>query len=74
MQIVKAVYEKDNSSIGKKTIQIFKQNPVPNGYHIISETSDVLESGYYESPLGYNYVDLFLNKLIKLEKKKNFWL
>ena len=34
---------------------------------------DVLESGYYESPLGYNNVDWFVNKVIKLEKKMAFY-
>ena len=37
--------EKDNSKIGNKTTNIYKQNPVLNGYHIISELEDVLESG-----------------------------
>ena len=46
--------EIDNSSIGNKTTNIYKQNPVPNGYHIIYEMEDVLKSGYYESPLGYD--------------------
>ena len=44
--------EKDNSKIGNKTTNIYKQNPVPNGYYIISELEDVLESDHYESPLG----------------------
>ena len=30
---------------------------------------DVLESGYYESPLGYNNVDWFVKEVIKLENK-----
>ena len=29
--------KKDNSSIGNKTIIIYRQNPVLNGYHILSE-------------------------------------
>ena len=29
---------------------------------------DVLESGYCESPLGYNIVDWFVKEIIKLEK------
>ena len=41
--------EIDNSSIGNKTTINFKQNPVFNGYHIISELEDLLKSGYYES-------------------------
>ena len=39
--------EKDNSSIGNKTTNIYKQNPVLNGYCIISEIEDVLQSGYH---------------------------
>ena len=31
-----------NSSIGNKTTNIYKQNPVLNGYHIISERDGVL--------------------------------
>ena len=49
--------EKDNSSVGNKTTNIYKQNPVLNGYPIISELEDVLKSGYYKSSLGYDNVD-----------------
>ena len=63
--------EKDDSKIGNKTTNIYKQKPVLNGYNIISELNDVLESGYYESPLGYDNVDWFVQEVIKLEKK---WL
>ena len=34
---------------------------------------DVLESGYYESPLGYNNVDWFVKENIKLENKMAFY-
>ena len=34
---------------------------------------DVLESGYYESPLGYNNVDWFVNEIIKLENQMAFY-
>ena len=44
-----------------------------NGYHIISEVEDVLKSGYYESPLGYDNVDWFVNEVIKLENKMAFF-
>ena len=37
--------ENDNSSIGNKTTNIYKQNPVLNGYHIEYELEDVLKSG-----------------------------
>ena len=35
--------EKNNTSIGNKTTNIYKQNPVLKGYHIESELEDVLE-------------------------------
>ena len=63
--------EKDNSIVGNKTTNIFKQNPVLNGYRMVSEMEDVLQSGYHKSPLGYDNVDWFVNEVIKLEKK---WL
>ena len=60
--------ENDNSITGNKTTNIYKQNPILNGYHIVSELEDVLKSDYYKSPLGYNNVDWFLDEVIKLEK------
>ena len=65
--------EKDNSIIGKKTTKIFKQNPVQNGYHIITELEDVLNSGYYKSILGDNNVNWFVNEVIILENKVVFF-
>ena len=65
--------EIDGSNIGGKTTNIYKQNPVLNGYYIISELEDVLESGYYESPLGYDNVDWFFKEVIKLENKMAFY-
>ena len=56
---------KDNSSVGIKTTNLHKQNPVPNGYHVMSELEDVLKSGYYESAFGYDNVDWFVNEVIK---------
>ena len=57
--------EKDNSCIGNKTTDIYKQNPVLKGYYIISELDDVLKSGYHKSPLGYDNVDWFVKELMK---------
>ena len=37
--------EIDNFSIRNKTNNIYKQNPIPNEYYIISESSNVLKSG-----------------------------
>ena len=34
---------------------------------------DVLESGYYESPLGYDNVYWFVKEVIKLENKMAFY-
>ena len=65
--------EKDNSVIGNKTTNIYKQNPVLNGYHIVSELEDVLKSDYYKSLLGYNNVDWFVNEVLKLENKMAFF-
>ena len=36
--------EKDNSIVGDKTTNIYKQNPVLNEYHIVSELYDILKS------------------------------
>ena len=44
-----------------------------DGYHIISELEDVLKSGYYKSPLGYDNVDWFVDEVIKLENKMTFY-
>ena len=65
--------EEDGSKIGNKTTNIYKQKPVPNGYYIISELEYILESGHFESPLGYNNVDWFVKEVIKLENKMAFY-
>ena len=57
--------EKDNSSIGNKKTNIYKQNPIPNRYRIVSELEDVLQSSYYKSLLGYNNVDWFVDEVTK---------
>ena len=65
--------EVDGSSLGKKTKNIYKQNPVLNSYYILSELEDVLESGYYECPVGYDSVDWFVNVVITLQNKMSFY-
>ena len=65
--------EEDNSKVGDKTTNIYKQKPVLNGYYIISELEDVLESRYYESPLGFDNVDWFVKEVLKLENKMAFY-
>ena len=47
----------DNSSCSYKTTNNYHQKPVCNGYYIVSKLNDVLKSGYYHSPLGYENVD-----------------
>ena len=64
---------KDNTCIGNKTTNIYKQNPVLNGYHVVSELEDVLKSDYYKSPLGYDNVDWFVDEVLKLENKMAFY-
>ena len=61
--------EIDNTAIGNKTTDVYKQNPILNGYHIISELDAILKGGYYESLLGYDKVDWYVNEVTKLEKE-----
>ena len=65
--------EIDNSNIGNKTTNIYKQYPILNGYEIISELKDVLKSGYHKSPLGYKNVDWLVDEVIKLENIMAFY-
>ena len=62
----------NNTHKVSKTTNVYKQNPVPNGYNILSELNDVLESGYYNSRSGYNNVNCFVEEVIKLENKMAF--
>ena len=72
-----ADFENDNeidiSSIVNKTTKIYRQNPILNGYYILSELKDVLKRGYYKSSLGYDNVDWFVIEVIKLENKLAFY-
>ena len=65
--------EKEDNIIVNKTSNIYQQNPVINGYYVISEFEDVLKNGYYESLLGYDNVDWFVNQNIKLENQMTFY-
>ena len=67
----KADNEKDSSSIGNKTTNIYTIWYI--GYELSSELEDVLKSDYYKSPLGYDNVDWFVNEGIKLENKMAFY-
>ena len=64
----------DNTHISNKTTNIYKQNPVLNGYYIISDLEDVLKSDYYKSPIGYDIVDWFLDEVLKKENEMAFYL
>ena len=44
-----------------------------NSYYNISELDAVLQSGYYQSPLGYDNIDWVVNDVKKLENKMNFY-
>ena len=65
--------KKENIKIGDKTTNIYKQEPVCNGYQIVSELEDVLKTEYHKSPLGYENVNWFVDEIIKLENEMNFW-
>ena len=72
MQISKLIIKKNNI-IGDKTTNIYKQEPVCNGYHIVSQLDHVLKNGYYKSPLGHENVNWFVDEIIKLENQINIW-
>ena len=55
--------EKDNSSVSNKTINIYKQNSVLNGYRIVSGMETASKGDYYKSTLGYNNVVRFVNEV-----------
>ena len=63
--------EIDNSNVGNKTTNIYKQNPKLNGYRVESELDNVL-SDYYKSPLGYNIVDWCEEEVMNSESKMAF--
>ena len=64
MLISKLIMKENYISIGKKTTIFYKQNPVVNSYHIISELEDVLKSDSYKSPLDYDKVYWFVNEVL----------
>ena len=70
---VEADNEIHGSNMGNKTTAICKQNPVFNGSYVISDLEHKLKSGYYESPLGYDNVDWFVEEITKLENKMAFY-
>ena len=56
-----------------ETTNLYKQNPMLNGYHNISEVEDVLKSGYHESTLGYDNIGWYVNEVMKLKNKMAFY-
>ena len=65
--------KKENTNIGDKTTNIYKQEPVCNGYQIVSDLEHILKTEYHKSPLGHENVDWFVDEIVKLETKMNFW-
>ena len=67
-----ADFEADNeidiSSLANKTTNIYRQNPILNGYRIVSESEDVIKNRYYKSPLAYDNVGWFVEEVIRIEK------
>ena len=61
-----------NSDMGNQTTNINKQNAVVKGYYIVSESNDVSKSGYYESLLGCDDVDWFVDAVHKLKNEMAF--
>ena len=55
--------EIDNSNRSRETTFIFKQHLVCNGYYIVSELIDLLQSGLYEFPLGCENVHWFVDEV-----------
>ena len=45
------------NSLGNKTPSICERSPLCNGYYVLSELNDVLQSKHYSSLFGYDKVD-----------------
>ena len=43
-----------------------------NRYFIVTDLDDVFKSCYYEYPLASDYVDWFVNEVVRLENKMSF--
>ena len=61
-----------DSHKGKKTTNIFRQNPTCNGFYLVSELNKVLQSGY-RSCFGENNVEWFVNEVTRIENKMQFY-
>ena len=55
-----------------KQLIFYKQNAVYNGYRKESELNDILQSGYYNSPLDNKNVHWFVNDNMKIENNMSF--
>ena len=64
--------ETDTSSIGNKVTNFYKQNPVCNGYYMISELEHVLKNGYFFSDLDFDVRDCIVCEVRKVENKIPF--
>ena len=49
--------KKENVNIRDKTTNIYKQEPVCNGYHFVSDLEHILKTDYHKSPLGHENVE-----------------
>ena len=65
--------KKENTNIGDKTANIYKQEPVCNGYQILSNLEHNLKTEYHKSPLGHENINWFVDEIVKLENQMNFW-
>ena len=57
------IENEDSKGVCNKSTNIYKQNPTLNGFIMVSELEDVLQSGHYKYLLGYDNVDWFVIKI-----------
>ena len=55
--------EVDTPDMSNKTNNIYRQNLVYNGYGKVSELNDILQNGYYRSPLRTENWDWFVDEV-----------
>ena len=51
----------------------YRQNPVCKGYCMSLELNDILQSGCYKFTLGYDKVDWFVDEVMELGNRMNFY-
>ena len=75
IQILKAIMKVKITKLSvKKTKNLCKQMPTCNGNIADSELDNVLKIGGFESSLGYDNVDWFVDEILTLENKMSFYL